>query len=251
MNKQAILFLSDKSLEPFIQQFNKLAKDAEGYSDSFYLYHQKYEELPAAVSELNHFVFKNDILSELGYRSIEETLVPGSNHFPLLKFYLQNPQYEYYWNIEDDVRFSGSWAILLDHYSEIDTDFITCHIQSFFENTGWYWWRFLKSHEAIIPFENRIKSFNPIYRISNRALALLHQSLIEGWAGHHEVVMPTLFHSNGLSIADFGGEGRFVPEGQQNKFYTNESMTHLPIVLGKELNRLYHPIKVSEIPTEH
>jgi Protein of unknown function (DUF3405). len=240
---QAILFLSDKSSEPIIRQFKKLVNDGEGYADAFLLYHQKEEQLPSSIETHNHFVFTNDILWELGYKPIEGTLVPGSNHFPLLKFYLQNPQYDYYWNIEDDVRFYGNWSYLFDFYKDNDADLITCHIQPFRENTGWYWWHTLNVGDHSISIDQVVKSFNPIYRISNRALALLHKSLTNGWSGHHEVVMPTLFYASGFPIADFGGNGRFAPDGMKNAFYTNNSMSHVPIQMGDVQNRLYHPIK--------
>lgn len=54
----------------------------------------------------NLFVFTSDVLNELGYTPIEKgKLVPGSNHFPLLKFFKENQCYDYYWLVEDDVRF--------------------------------------------------------------------------------------------------------------------------------------------------
>ncbi len=191
-------------------------------------------------------LFTNNIMSELGYKPIENTLVPGSNHFPLLKFFIENPHYDYYWNIEDDVRFQGNWKCLFDYFADNDADLITSHVQQFQETPGWYWWYTLDIGEQTITKKHLAKSFNPVYRISNRALALLHKSLQNGWSGHHEVVMPTLLQLNGYRIVDFGGEGTFVPEGMINKFYINESMSHIPVEMGSVLNRLYHPIKEIE-----
>lgn len=78
-------------------------------ADVFFAYHQHEDRLPNALEELNTFSFTNSILHELGYSPIEERLLPGSNHFPLLKFYREHPDYDYYWMVEDDVRFSGDW----------------------------------------------------------------------------------------------------------------------------------------------
>ncbi len=58
---------------------------------------------------VNIFTFNDEVLTALNYFPLGFTLVPGSNHFPLLKFYLFHPNYDYYWCIEEDVDFSGDW----------------------------------------------------------------------------------------------------------------------------------------------
>ena len=70
--------------------------------------------------------------------------------------------------------------------------------------------------------ENRIRSFNPIYRISGKALAHIHRALSEKWIGHHEVLLPTLLYHQGFRLLDFGGEGEFVADGGENLFYTSD-----------------------------
>ena len=50
-----------------------------------------------------------------------------------------------------------------------------------------------------------LRSFNPICRISNRALALGHERCKLGDRGHYEVLLPTLFKYFKLKISDFGG----------------------------------------------
>jgi hypothetical protein len=241
--KQTVLFLSDKSSEWIVENYNQIKKTTSVNYDVIFLYHQKSDLIPETIRSLNYFGFTNNILSELKYQPIENSLVPGSNHFPLLKFYLENPKYDYYWNIEDDVCFQGNWNHLFDAYKNCDADFISSNISNYHELPNWYWWFTLNSNKENISIENKIKSFNPIYRISNRALALLHQELQTGWSGHHEVVIPTLLHNNGFKIIDMGGTGSFVPVGYENRFYTNESMSHLPVEMGNEENRIYHPIK--------
>ena len=108
----------------------------------------------------------------------------------------------------------------------------------------------------VIPQEQRLRSFNPIYRISRNALELLHKALLSKWCGHHEVLIPTLLYESVLSIHDFGGKGEFVPEGFENRFYMGNSpnkkgilsdgtMRWRPVFqeVGELKNKLYHPIK--------
>lgn len=74
-----------------------------------------------------------------------------------------------------------------------------------------------------MPLSRLIKSFNPIYRISNRALELLDNTLKgrENW-GHHEVFIPVILNYFNMKIIDFGGRGEFVISGNEDKFYFSQ-----------------------------
>ena len=58
------------------------------------------------------FTTNCESINELEYEPIEETLLPGSCHFPLLRFYIDNSSYKFYWFIEYDVEFTGNWSLL-------------------------------------------------------------------------------------------------------------------------------------------
>src|ERR1700741_889709 len=66
------------------------------YGDVFVLYHQASDEEPPSGG-MNMSMFRSSILQELHYTPIENTLVPGSNHFSLLYFYLNHTPYSFYW----------------------------------------------------------------------------------------------------------------------------------------------------------
>jgi len=242
--KQAILLLSNKSSEFVIDNFINISKSVNIYDVAVFLYHQNDNLIPENIKSLNYYVFTNNIFDELDYIPLKKySLLPGCDHFPLFKYYLEHPNYDYYWHIEDDVRFQGNWKYLFYSFINCDADFLSCHIQTYHENPDWYWWSSLKYQNKPVSNESSIRSFNAVRRISNKALAFLHQSMQEGWSGHHEVLMPTLLYNNGFTISDFGGDGSFVPKGHENKFYTHKSMSHLPIEMGDVTNRIYHPIK--------
>lgn len=254
--KQAFLLLTNNINHSVIGLYNDIRNGAEKFGDVYYLYHWKPDKaLPSCLNETNSFTFNNDILKRLNYTPLSETLVPGSNHFPLLDFYKNNPGYDQYWVIEDDVRFSGSWNYFFSTFTDLcEYDYLASYMRYYKEEPYWYWWNSLKHDEHFIPFEERYKSFNPIYRLSNTALAHLCLMLENKWVGHHEVLIATLLYRSNFKLLDFGGEGRFVLKGFANKFYTaHDSKTPLsestlryrPVRYqeGNSPNKIYHPVK--------
>ncbi len=242
MNKQVLLFLSNKTDERILQRYEAIKKVSSPSIDVFFLYHQQ-GKLPSSIRCERHFAFTDTILSELGYKPIESSLLPGSNHFPLLQFFLQKEKYDFYWLIEDDVYFNGDWCDFFRSFQDDKSDFLTSGIEKFNESPHWYWWYTLRT-----PLNNpdRIKSFNPVYRLSGQALACIDSALKNGWSGHHEAVMPTILFNKGFTLSDFGGNGSFVPGNRRNKYYTKDTMSYLPVYMDNIPNYLYHPFKVEK-----
>jgi hypothetical protein len=252
IKKQVVLLLSDKDSPVISLQYVILKEALEKYADILIAFHQKETLIPSIIETSNHYLFTNTVLNELKFNPIGNTLVPGNNHFPLLKFYMENPGYEYYWVIEDDVRFSGKWTLLFDAFLTIPSDFITCCIRYWAKEPDWYWWWSLTHPIKNIPLDKRIASFNPVYRISNGALRFIFEALLDGWCGHHEVLLPTLLRYEGYSITDFGGDGDFVLHNNKNKFYISsrpgtdeDTMRFAPALkkTGDLPDKLYHPVK--------
>lgn len=238
---QAILFLSDKSSKWIINLFKPLSSIDNAHTDVFFLYHKRDNSVPDEIRQLNHYTFTNEVLTNLGYTPIEDSLVPGSNHFPLMKFYSDYPGYDYYWVIEDDVIFNGDWNYFFDSFKDNQSDFISSYLQHEMESPGWYWWNTLVTGNEVC--EKKICSFNPVYRLSNQALRLIDTALKSGWKGHHEVLIPTLLAHHGLKILDMGNTGSFVEKTTTPAFYTPKTMSHLPVEVTEEKNLLFHPIK--------
>ena len=101
-----------------------------------------------------------------------------------------------------------------------------------------------------------MRCFMVVYRISNRALFLIHNAQQDGWRGHPEVLIPTLLYNRGYSLLDFGGDGDFTPPGLRNKTYTSHGLKNGLLnpfctmcwrpsrdKAGLRRNKLYHPIK--------
>ena len=247
--KQAVLYLTNKSNEWTLSSFHALEQSLQGKADVYFAYHQQGDVLPVSLQNIeNLFVFTSDVLKELGYTPIERgKLVPGSNHFPLLKFYKENQGYDYYWLVEGDVRFSGEWKDFFGSFASCTSDFLSSVIETKAENPTWYWWTSLKTGNEVIAEEKLLKSFNPIYRLSSQALVCIDAHLRIGWMGHYEVLLPTLLYNKGFLLEDFGGEGTFVRPENNAKFYDDTSMRIAPVLPDDRKNYLFHPVKEEKV----
>lgn len=248
--KVAVLLASHKLSEEVIERFSEI-RESPKY-DFFILYHTN-EKCNNKISNSFIYPFSDSILVNLGYQSLTNSVLPGSNHFSLLGFFKNYNQYSFYWYIEDDVYYNGEWSVFLDHFElDLKSDLISSYVVNFEEQPGWSWWGAIHYLRGSIPDEVKVRSFNPIYRISNRALNFLDQKLLRGWVGHHEVLIPTLLKLGRFEIKDFGGKGAYVPPGCTNKFYrrddasiVNDTMRYRPKIHIDEIREqlLYHPVK--------
>ena len=253
----AILLLTNKTHKGIFQSY-KLLNEVGDNHEAYVLLHNKPEDQNKSyIEDTKVFAFEDDILKNLGYTPIGDNLLPGSNHFPLLKFYRENPDFDFYWCIEDDVFYNGNWSEFFSFFQKNkSSDFISSHITDFEQDPNWYWWNTLIHPDKIILNRNKIRSFNPIYRLSNKALNFLDKQLKDSWQGHHEVLIPTLLKQGGFNIQDFGGVGKYVPNNCKNKFYFKgdvdkpsqfniDSMRYRPIIEKEEIKEklLYHPVK--------
>ena len=254
--QQAFIFLTNKHAPVVLDLYHRLHTAAQAWGDTYLAYNQTTPTVPAPIMNERNFIFTNDIVDRMGYDTLDKRVYSNA-HFVLLDFYLKNQQYDYYWFIEDDVVFNGSWAHLFSHFSEshIQPDLLACHIYSYQNTPGWCWWVSLYHPYQQVPMNLRIRSFHPVFRISNAALRFLHAALTDRWRGHHEVLIASLLYLEGFHVADFGGNGPFVIPGHDDRFYINGhisddcndgTMRFRPLIQPSEItvdNKLYHPVK--------
>lgn len=257
--REAVLFLCHYVSDDMLVRYQKLVCDLAGHCDVFWALQCDND---VALKELQRrgvpvFGFSLDDLNALGYTPIAETIVPGSLHFVPLYFCKSHPEYDYYWLIEYDVVFTGSWSTLIGAFENDSSDLLASHIERYSkENRDWPWWQSLSLEESDkIPLEEAIKSFTPICRLSRSALEFLNVFLRkDGVKGHFEVLIATILHHNGYTIKDIGGTGAFTPRELRNHFYwqatdKDSSIRWRPVYLQEEIERLdvkdklYHPIK--------
>lgn len=257
--KKNVVLLSTHIVNDFvIHKYRKLYHDLDNEKyDIILLLNLEEGDEWSIPDDVTCYTTNSERINELEYNPIAETLLPGSCHFPVLRFFTDITSYKFYWFVEYDVEFTGSWQALIQDCDENlhDYDFMSCHVETFDErNKYWPWW--YRGNNVGVALEECIKGFNPICRYSNGALAYIDCFQRLGNSAHSEVLITTCLHKKGFKIGDFGGNGDFVPNGYENKFYFREkteinggTMRYRPIYTRAEIektgleNKLFHPIK--------
>ena len=252
----AFLFVTHKVNSEVMRRFLKLQYETKSLGNAFFLINQENNKVLEldAYDDITPYVFNVNSLNGLNYEPIRETIIPGSNHFATLQFYLDYPIFKYYWVIEYDVVFTGHWDIFFPSFNNFDADFIASHIERYTDNPNWIWWETLHLNGVVLQDYQYIKSFNPIYRISTGALSYLDSLLKyrKNW-GHHEVLIPTALNYSKFKIMDIGGCGDFsiTNSCKISAFVRNNlnesTMRYRPSIRQEELileNKLLHPCKV-------
>lgn len=240
---QAILYLTDKENRQSFLRFSEEATNT--YSDVFVLFHQKNTHtLTQETLHCQVIPFTSDILFQSGYKPIGDSLVPGNAQFPLLRFFVEYPHYDYYWVIEDDVCFSDNWAKFFKTFDKDASDLLASYITHYNDDTTWTWWYTFSSAGEAVKLSDMVRSFNPIYRLSNRALKVIHEKMSRGWSGHFEVLIPTILSTQGMKMTDLGNNKNIDYVNNEYSFYDRDTMSHMPLrIQAKRQGMIYHPIK--------
>jgi hypothetical protein len=180
----------------------------------------------------------------------------GHTDLSALHFFRKNPDFDFYWFVEYDVRFSGDWAEFFAVFEGDSTDLLTTSLRRATVDETWMHWPTLRPSCTAAPLgsADRICGFMPIFRVSRRGMEVMDRAYREGWTGHCEATWPTIINHAGLRIQDIGGDGEFVAPGNRNRFYTNTlssrdlspgSLAFRPARFrpGPQRNRLWHPVK--------
>ncbi len=264
-SKNVILFLTHLLSDDIVKEFNKIANEAEGTGDVFLYFDDQGKNIPDKIKKYRYRCYNSQEILELKYPLNEDkqriSKVPNQTAFKhvkyqlcVLKFFLENPEYDYYWYIEYDVRYTGNWGSFFNDFDN-DSDLTASYVRTYQQQPNWPFW-YLSHPTLTLPESKRISSFHPVMRISKEALLDLHNSLKDGWIGYLEMLIPTLLHEHGFKLEDFGGSGKFTNEKNFNKNYLGSpeningtldygTMRYRPhiIYLGLKKNTLYHPVK--------
>ena len=261
----AFIFLtrSPETAPRILKKFHKAARDAKQDFD-FHICsfvegsEQKHSKVEVNGELVDYWVFgKNDAVS-LGYSPKMEpdnwVFIPGNVDVLTLSFFKYNKEYSRYWQVEDDVDYSGDAKDLLDSLAEHDDDLLCTHLQRGWQN--WTYSHWLKTGDLgreLRPEETML-GFLPFLRASRRGLSTLDKAYIAGWAGHPEQTWPTILMEAGLEVRDIGGSGEFVDADSINRYYFGTtpasqnktgSFTPTPprLFVGRRPNMLWHPVK--------
>jgi hypothetical protein len=223
-----ILFHCHFLNERILKEFKKIIGSCCRNHDIVLLYDNTKRDFKLN-EKINFYLFDSTTAQKLRYSESRIKIEPKwyNSEFAVLDFFLKNPSYKYYWRVEHDVSFSGIWSRFFDFFKENSADFISTYIRGYNEDKSWYWW------DAInLKLDNnqKVVSFFPIERFSNRALKLLDNKYKSGISGFCEVVVPTLLNLEGYKLQDIG-----------RKWYDKSTFLykHKPL---KKIYKLSHPV---------
>lgn len=258
--KNVVLILTHRLDDATVDLFRSIQNDLpEGFETKILLHDEQGDQ-----SGKNHGMNDHDLIrfnyagiSTLKIPLLRGAIVPGSSHFPLYYFYEKTEnQYDYYWLIESDVRFSGNWFDFFSYFENKRKDLVCAHLAVSKTNPKWYWWELKQPNGEIVPKRKCIRSFLPVMRLSNRAIGMLIDRQREGWSGHAEVLVPSLVKFSRMKLLDVGGTGKFTKRTEVNRFYTGANLHRKGILdegtfryrpphdsWGERPNTLYHPVK--------
>lgn len=136
-------------------------------------------------------------------------------HLRMLNFYIQNPNYEYYWFFDDDVRIDN-WSDFLKSVDDDKSDFISYfifkkhnvesqpNIPIIDERTTskHMWFERFPGDTDTLPQDitEYFGSFFPTTRYSNSAMKKLLEINNSGYFGYGEGFVPTILNYFGMSL---------------------------------------------------
>jgi len=239
---KVILFLTHLFNQEVLERF-ELIETPPGF-DKFILLDATSGDAPCHP-KLHPFRFADFLRA--GYRPLAPYIVPGSPHFPVIEFLAAHAQYSHAWCIEYDAMFRGRWTTFFSAHDS-NADLISAYVSKPQSEPLWLWWKTIKGPVSLAEGD-LLRSFNPVYRLSSRAAAVLRSEYKAGWVGHFEVTMATLLKLRGMQVEDFGNGGEYCRECNRNRWYDHRTYSHAAFPMERLLNvtdQLVHPIKLRQ-----
>ncbi len=245
MKKQAILFKTHFITSEILKEYENLKSSCDNsIYDVFLLYDNSRNDFN--TKNINSFLFTLDDIKKLNYQSIEEYKEFHSYpqfwfhaDYPVLFFFNSYPEYDYYWQIEFDVRFNGDWNYFFGRFENDNSDLLSTNICFKKEEEEWCMWNL---HNLNIDEGKLIKNFFPIIRISNRSLHLIDEKYKEGLMGYCELIVSTILNLYGYTIKDI--DHRFYTDSTLRfKYPTSPFLYGLIRYIPNYRNKLFHPIR--------
>ena len=161
--------------------------------------------------------FKQDVSKKHYWNSYgNRNIIWFFAHLRMLKFYIKNPNYDFYWFFDDDVKVQN-WDKFFDGTNQDDSDFIGYFVfkdqndetqidvpKIDNKTTSQHMWfeRFPGDGDLLPDYINeKFGSFFPTNRFSNRAMKKLLEIHNEGYYGYSEGFVPTLLNHFGFKIS--------------------------------------------------
>jgi len=233
MKNTVILFCCHFWSEEIENEFFRLKECCDKEFDVVLSYDCTRTPAPFPGDDSRH-LFTLDRIKKMGYNFKTDEGIWHHVEYPIIDYYLQKPQYDFYWRIEYDVKFGGDWGLFFRHFADNKADLLGTYIKTYKEDPEWRWWRAMNCE---INRNDLRGMFFAVTRFSREALDLLQRKYQSGMSGYCEVVVPTLLNMGNMKIEDIG-----------KNYYDSFTFNCNAFVIQKK-GKLYHagrrkPLKV-------
>lgn len=188
-----------------------------------------YSKNPAPLPDnYSSYLFTPDDIKKKGYNFNSDRGIWYHIEYPVVDYYLRNPQYDFYWRIEYDVKFGDDWGLFFRNFIDSNADLLGTYIKTYKDDPAWFWW------EAVnfkISKDDLRGMFFPVVRFSRAALDILDRKYKNGMSGYCEIVVPTLLNMENLKIEDIG------------KHYYNLLTFNFNFSIIRKKGKLHHPVR--------
>jgi hypothetical protein len=171
------------------------------------------------------------------YNQIQDVMKPkyNANQFLMwqnagycvLLWYLQNPDYDFYYSVEHDVYFNGNWDFFYEILKPEKADFIGTMLKEMDKNEFFH----LNLTGENFKYKVTMNSFGCYHRYSNRLLKKVHEELLEGNHAFYETIFPSIAKEYKMSLKDLNDNKAKID------LYTNESITYPKVDVFQMVHR--------------
>jgi hypothetical protein len=258
MMRNAILFSSHLMDDIVLSRLEKLKSEVPSGYDVYFFFDETKLKKRNVLRHAGTPVLEHGKDNWMTYKKPNRyftTKIPGNEDGMLLSAFHRLPQYDYYWYLEYDVVYSGNWKDFFAEFGENRADMLSTNISRHDEIPDWPLWKSVEMPVGMdLPRNFWLRSFNPILRLSLRAMEVMTEECKKGWMGHSEAVMPTVLLQRGLILEDFGGSGEFTPPEREHRHYRSNRFDNslapgtfvfrpAMTATGDEPGKLWHPVK--------
>jgi hypothetical protein len=253
--RQAIAWLSYLDDPEADAAFLKLREEAEDFGSVIKVRHDpdgpgRHDTLALELSDI-------EIASALPPRFEQMRrlqLAINRGYCDLLQFavFQDRPDFDYYWFIEYDVDFTGSWRTFFAEFVDTPADLLGTNLYPKALSQDWLHWKWFKP-PAHVAAHSILRGFFPINRVSRR-FCETYIRRVEAWEGHWEALFPSIALDAGLRVEDIGGEGPMTPRHRCQRFYTSASPHRLEEGTFRAYPRVdthYFPNRVDALRPDH
>lgn len=256
--KTVILFKCHSIDKEILKEYKAIASSCDPSLYEVIMLYDNTKNDFVLTEDIKYFLFNQEDFRKTGYPLMDilpKSSFPDFSHgkniqwfhadFPILIFYKKHPEYSRYWQIEFDIRFSGSWKSFFTINDRIDADFLGTIICNKSSNPSWGAWN---CHNLTIDDNLFLSGVFPMVRLSGKALELIHNELKSGKCGYCELIVPTLINMHGYKIAKID-ERLFNKNTLRFGIDIPYSVYNILRLLPQNKDKIFHPIRKSNLHT--